>query len=143
MPLAAWLDDMRAPERATQWIGAAGGVAQFALVLMALWALVAYSVERRTAEIGVRLALGATERSLVQLVLRPALILIAAGAVLGSAVGLTAGIVLQSDFVGLAALEPAAGLPVIVAVAAIAAGAAILPARRVARVDAIKALRAE
>jgi ABC-type antimicrobial peptide transport system permease subunit len=134
---------MRAPERATQWIGGAAGVAQFALVLMALWALVAYSVERRTAEIGVRLALGATERSLVQLVLRPALILIAVGAVLGSAIGLTAGTVLQSEFVGLAGLEPATGLPVIVAMGVIAAAAALLPARRVARIDPITALRTE
>ena len=143
MPLAAWLDEVRAPERATQWIGGAVGVAQFALVLMALWALVAYSVERRTAEIGVRLALGATAGSLVQLVLRPSLFLIAAGAVLGAAIGVIAGIVLQSDFVGVAALEPAAGLPVIVAMACIAAVAALIPARRVARVDPIAALRAE
>jgi len=143
MPLATWLDDTRAPERATQWIGGATGVAQFALVLMALWALVAYSVERRTAEIGVRLALGATPRSLVQLVLRPSLFLIAAGAVLGTAVGLAAGSVLQSEFVGIASLEPAAGLPVIAAMAAIAMLAAFVPARRVTSVDPIAALRAE
>jgi ABC-type antimicrobial peptide transport system permease subunit len=91
----------------------------------------------------VRLALGATPRSLVQLVLRPSLFLIAAGAVLGTAAGLTAGSVLQSEFVGIAALEPAAGVPVIVAIAAIAAFAALIPARRVARVDPISALRAE
>jgi predicted permease len=142
-PLAAWLDEMRAPERATHWIGSATGAAQFGLVLMALWALVSYSVERRTAEMGVRLALGATPKSLVQLVLRPALLLIVAGAVLGSAIGLTVGTVLQSEFVGLAALEPAAGLPVIVALAAIAALAAFVPARRVSHVDPIQALRAE
>jgi hypothetical protein len=143
VPLVAWLDDMRAPERATHWIGSATGVAQFGLVLMGLWALVSYSVERRTAEIGVRLALGATPGSLVGLMLRPALILIAAGAMLGSAIGLTAGTVLQSEFVGLAALEPAAGLPVIAATAAIAALAALVPARRASRVDPMTALRTE
>lgn len=143
MPLVAWLDEMRAPERATQWIGGAAGVAQFALVLMALWALVAYSVERRTAEIGVRLALGATPRSLVQLILRPALSFIAAGAVLGSAIGVAAGTVLESEFVGVAAVEPATGIPVILALAAVATVAAFIPARRVTRVDPITALRAE
>jgi predicted permease len=143
VPLARWLDDMRAPERTTQWIGGAAGIAQFALVLMALWALVSYAVERRTAEIGVRLALGATPRGVVQLVLRPALLLIAAGAILGSAVGFTAGSVLRSQFVGLGALEPFASLPVIAAMAAIAVGAAFVPARRAGRVDPIVALRAE
>ena len=143
LPLAAWLDDMRAPERTTQWIGAAGGAAQFALVLMALWALVSYAVERRTSEIGVRLALGATPRSIVGLVLRPALLLIAIGAVAGSAVGVAAGSVLRSEFVGLAALEPFAGVPVIAAMAAISIGAAFIPARRAGRVDPIVALRAE
>jgi putative ABC transport system permease protein len=143
MPLDAWFDDIRAPERATQWIGGVAGVAQFALVLMALWALVAYSVERRTAEMGVRLALGATPRSLVQLVLRPALTLIAAGAVLGSGIGLAAGTVMASEFVGVADVEPLAGIPVILALAAVAAAAALVPARRVARVDPIAALRSE
>ena len=68
---------------------------------------------------------------------RPALFLIGAGAIVGSAVGITAGTVMQSEFVGLAAVEPALGLPVIAAMAAIAAVAALVPARRVSQVDQI------
>ena len=141
LPLDERLDEARIGERVTQWIGGAAGVAQFALVLMALWALVAYSVERRTAEIGVRLALGATRRSLVQLVLRPAVILIAVGAVLGCSIGFTAALVLQSEFVGLAKVEPLAAVPMILTLAVVAAAAALVPARRAARVDPIVALR--
>ena len=141
VPLDQRLDEVRIGERMAQWIGGAAGVAQFALVLMALWALVAYSVERRTAEIGVRLALGATHRSLVQLVLRPAVVLIATGALAGCGIGMTVAVVLQSEFVGLAEVEPAAAIPVVLALAVVAAAAALIPARRVARVDPINALR--
>jgi ABC-type antimicrobial peptide transport system permease subunit len=98
-------------------------------------------VERRTAEIGVRLALGATRRSLVQLVLRPAMVLIAAGALLGCVFGITAALVLQSEFVGLAEVKPMAALPTILVLAVVAAAAAMVPARRAAKVDAILALR--
>jgi predicted permease len=141
LPLDERLDEVRMGERTAQWVGGAAGVAQFALVLMALWALVAYSVERRTAELGVRLALGATRASLVQLVVKPAVVLIAIGAVLGCGIGLTAAMVLQSEFVGLAEVEPVAALPIIVGLAAVASAAALVPARRAARVDPIVALR--
>ena len=53
---------------------------------------------------------------------------------------MTAAVVLQSNFVGVADLEPTAGLPVIAALAAVAA---CVPARRVARVDPIQALRTD
>jgi ABC-type antimicrobial peptide transport system permease subunit len=51
--------------------------------------------------------------------------------------------VLESEFVGVADVEPAIGIPVILALAVVAALAAFMPARRVARVDPILALRAE
>jgi putative ABC transport system permease protein len=143
VPLAARLDDMRAPERAAQWVGAAGGIAQFLLVLMALWALVAYAVARRTREIGIRIALGATGSEVVGLVLRPALVLVATGAIAGAAIGVAATIVLQSEFVGLGELEPLAGIPVLVAVTMVAAAALLVPARRAASVEPVVALRAE
>ena len=137
------LDELRQPERLGQWLGVAGGIAQFSLALMALWALVAYSVARRTREIGVRVALGATERAIVALLVQPATLLIAAGSVLGSALGVVAAIALQSNFIGLAPIQPAAGLPAVGIMAVTALAAALVPALRAARVDPNVALRTE
>jgi ABC-type antimicrobial peptide transport system permease subunit len=78
---------------------------------------------------------------LVQLVVRPAVTLIAAGALGGCAIGVTVAIALQSEFVGLAKVEPVAAVPVVLALGIVAAAAAVIPARRAARVDPINALR--
>lgn len=140
-PLAARLDDALIGERLTQWIGGGAGIAQFGLALMALWSLVAYAVERRTTEMGIRLALGATPRGLVQLALRPALILITAGAAVGIGAGLAGATAMQSAFPGLAALRPVAALPVVVLYFAVAGFAAWWPARRAGSADPAAALR--
>ena len=137
------LDEVRLPERAGNWLGVAAGVAQFSLALMALWALVAYSVARRRREIGVRVALGATDRGVVSLLVRPAVVLIAAGSVLGSALGAVAAVALQSSFIGLAPIQPAAGIPAMVIMVLTAIGAALVPALQAARVDPNVALRTE
>lgn len=143
VPLGQRLAEIRAPERAAQWLVGAGGAAQFGLVLMSLWALVAYAVERRTQEIGVRVALGATPRAVVNMVVRPAVLLIAIGAILGSAIGVAAATILESNFVGLADVEPGAGVPMIALMGIIAVVAALVPGRRASRVDPVVALRAE
>ena len=143
VPIEKRLQDVRVAERLAALGGAAGGAVQFALVLMAVWALVAYAVERRTHEIGVRRALGAPERRVIAMMLKPAVLLISAGAVLGTGAGWIAASVLQSEFVGLAPLELSAGIPAIAAMLVVAVAAAWLPARRAAQVDPIAALRAE
>ena len=102
--LARFLDQTKAGARAAQWIGGVAGVLQLALALMATWGLVAYAVERRTSEFGVRLALGATPAAIVQLVMRPSLLLLAAGVVMGGLGGVVASRVLK---VGI--LRPRAG----------------------------------
>ena len=140
-PLATRLDDALIAERLTQWVGAGAGITQLGLALMALWSLVAYAVERRTTEMGIRLALGATPRSLVQLALRPALILITAGVVVGIGAGLAGATAIQSAFAGLAALRPLAALPVVVLYLAVAGFAAWWPARRAGSADPAVALR--
>ena len=121
----------------------AAGIAQFSLALMALWALVAYSVARRTREIGVRVALGATEGGVVRLLVRPAVLLIGAGSILGAALGVVAAIALQSSFIGLAPIQPAAGIPAMAIMAVTAMAAAVVPALRAARVDPNVALRTD
>lgn len=143
VPVAARLDEIRAPERAAQWMGIAGGTAQLGLVLMAVWALVAYAVERRRTEIGVRLALGATPAAIVRLIMQPVVVLIAAGVAIGTAGGIAAAALLQSEFVGLGSLNFAMALPALAAVAAAGAAAALVPARRATDVDPIVALRAD
>jgi ABC-type antimicrobial peptide transport system permease subunit len=142
-PLAARLDEALIAERLAQWAGLGVGIAQFALALTALWSLIAYTVARRRGEMGIRLALGATPRSLVRLAVRPALLLIAAGAALGTAAGVAGAAAMQSAFAGLAALRPAATLPVVLLYLAVAGIAAWWPARRAARIDPMDALRAE
>jgi predicted permease len=143
MPLSARYESLRVAERITQTGAATAGAVQLALVLMALWALVSYAVERRKVEIGIRMALGATGGTIVRLVARPAMALIAVGSILGAAAGIVAAMVLQSTFVGLNDLQPLVGIPVVVGMAAIALAAALVPARRAARVQPVEALRAE
>ena len=106
MPMQHLLEQATAPARIAQGIGGAAGVLQLGLALMAIWGLVAYGVERRTAEIAIRRALGATEASVVQLVMRPSLSLLAIGALLGSAAGVVAARAMHSSFLGLAPINP-------------------------------------
>ena len=130
-------------ERATQLVGAAVGAVQLFLALMALWGLVAYAVERRTLEMGVRLALGATPASLVRLTMRPAAVLIAIGVVLGTSVGTAIARVVQSQSFGLAPLDLRAILPVALAFTSVSLLAAWWPARRAGRADPAESLRRE
>jgi predicted permease len=119
-----------------------GGIALF-LSLVGLYALMTYSVEQRTAEIGIRMALGAQPRSVLRLVLRQGSQLALAGIVLGFA---CAWLVTRSLASLLFEVKPT-DLPTFVAVAclfcAVAVAACYLPARRATRVDPLVSLRAE
>ena len=130
-----------APAHAAQWIGGAAGLLQLGLALMAIWGLVAYAAERRTPEIGLRLALGASPATITQLIMRPSVLLVAAGVVFGAAVGVGAATILHSEIIGLAPIEFAAALPVALIFMAIAAAAAWLPARRATTIEPAAALR--
>jgi putative ABC transport system permease protein len=121
------------------------GFAALALLLGALgiYAIVAYSVAERRREIGIRLALGARPRTVLRQVVRSALGLAAAGAAIGavSAFGLTR--FLESLLFGVEPTDAATFASMAALLMAIAALAAWLPARRVMRVDPVKALREE
>jgi hypothetical protein len=143
VPLRSWLDQALAPERAAQWIGGLVGVMQLALAVMALWGLVTYAVERRTAEMGVRLALGATPSSLVRLIMRPAGVAIAIGVVLGTGLGAAGAQVMQSMSVGLPPLDLVTVFPVAVAFTVVALAAAWWPARLAGLADPAASLRRE
>ncbi len=108
-----------------------------------LYGVMSYSVNQRTREIGVRLALGADSRSVVGLVLRQGLRLTAFGLAAGTVLSLGAGMLLRSQLFGLSPADPVTFVALALLLAVVAAGASVLPARRAARVDPIIALRSE
>ncbi len=141
MPLDTYLDEARIESRLTQWIGAAAGTLQLGLALMALWGLVTYSVERRTAEFAIRRALGATDASIVQLVMRPSVRLAVAGGVFGIIAGTAIAKTLQSEFTGLAPIDLRVVAPAALLLGAVVVAAAWLPARRAASIEPASALK--
>jgi ABC-type antimicrobial peptide transport system permease subunit len=123
-------------------ISAFGGVAAL-LAAIGLYGVMAYAVTRRTVEIGIRLALGADRASVLWMVLRQSLWMVALGLLIGipSALALT-GLVRSSLF-GIAPTDPVSFVAAALVMALVGAVAAWLPARRAARVDPMIALRYE
>lgn len=129
--------------RASAWL--AGSFAALALLLSAigLYGVIAYSVSRRTREIGVRMALGASRASVYQLILKEAGWLTLIGLAIGLCGSIAAGMLMRTLLFGVRSWD----LTVFCAVAAVLVASALLasyiPARRASRVNPIDALRAE
>ena len=141
--LAEQVDAAVVPERLMATLGGFFGAVGALLAAIGLYGLLAYTVARRTKEIGIRLALGATRGNVLRLMLRSGLTVVAAGYIIG------APLAFWGVRIAAAALdEPsAAGLPpLLTAVSAmlvVAALAAFIPANRATRVDPVMALRSE
>ncbi len=101
------------------------------------------AVRQRTAEIGVRMALGAEPRRVVSGLLAEGMRLVAIGLLIGIAGALAASRVLSSFLYGIGAADPATYATVGLVLAACAALACWIPARRAAAIDPMRALRAE
>ena len=112
-----------------------------ALTVVGLYGTLAFAVSQRTREIGIRFALGARSASVLGMVLRQGIWLVAAGAALGLAGGLAASRLLEDMLFEVAPRDVTVFVAVPVLVAAVAVIAMLAPARRAARVDPVKALR--
>jgi putative ABC transport system permease protein len=114
-----------------------------ALAAIGLYGVMAYTVARRTREIGIRMALGARRIEVMRLVLRQSAMLIAIGLVCGLAGAAAVTRYLAGLLFGLTPLDPSTFVAVALTFAAVATLAAYVPARRAARVDPMVALRCE
>jgi predicted permease len=119
------------------------GAIALLLASIGLYGVVAYSVQRRTREIGIRMALGAQRRSVIRMVLRHSLTLIGVGLVIGLPLSLWLSRLVTSLLFGVTPGDPMilAGAALLLLMAALVA--AYLPARRAAHVDPMTALRHE
>jgi ABC-type antimicrobial peptide transport system permease subunit len=122
-----------------------GSFALLALALscIGLYGLMAYNVARRTGEMGIRKALGACPWDMARPILLEALILTAIGVVIGLPAALALGSLMRSLFYGIEPHDPLTMVGTAVLMAAVAALAAWIPARRAAKIDPMEALRYE
>jgi len=116
-----------------------GGVALF-LSAIGIYGVLAYLVTQRKKEIGIRIALGSSAGAIFELVLREGLVLIAAGFALGIVGAFAVRKSVESQLFGVAATDPIVLATVTAALAAVAALACAVPARRATRIDPIVAL---
>jgi len=137
------IGDSLAPQRTISVTLALFAAVALMLACIGLYGVLAYSVSRRTHEIGVRVALGASRREVLGLVLKRGMALALSGLAAGivAAFGLTR--LLKDMLFGIAPSDPATFMAVSVLLTLVAALACAIPARRAAKVDPMVALRYE
>jgi putative ABC transport system permease protein len=142
-PVAELLDNTTAQRRLNLGLLAAFAALALILAALGLYGVMAYSVNQRTGEFGIRFALGAQPRDVLRLVFSHATRLIAIGMVLGLAASIALGRLVETLLFGVKSHDIFTYAAVITVLAMSTFVAAWLPARRAARVDPMTALRAE
>ena len=122
--------------------GAFGGLGTL-LAAIGLYGVIAFSVARRTREIGVRIAVGASARQVLGMVMRQGLMLVLVGALIGMALAALAARLLSGVLYGVGSFDFAAWAIALLVLATAAALANLIPALRAMRVDPVSALRTE
>ena len=130
-------------ERLIARLTAIFGMLALALAALGLYGVTAYMVARRTGEIGIRMALGASRGKVIAVVLRGALWQVASAVALGIPAAISAARVLQGEVYGIKTSDPLALGRAALLLFACALVAAWIPARRASRVDPMEALRSE
>lgn len=119
------------------------GVLALGLACLGLYGVLSYSVARRTAELGVRLALGASRSAVLWLVVQQTLAMAALGIAAGLVLSFAAGRTVSSLLFGLSPHDPVTMFAAAIVLLAISIGSGLIPALRAARVNPSDALRAE
>jgi predicted permease len=130
-------------ERMLATLSASFGILALLISLVGLYGVMSFLVTQRTREIGIRLALGATRSGTVWLVLRQALVIIAAGIVIALPCVWMLGYLVESQLYGIKPTDPATIAAATLILCAATMGAALIPARRASAVNPTEALRFE
>jgi putative ABC transport system permease protein len=131
------------PIRAGAWLVGVVGAMAMALAAIGLYGVIAYSVARRTREIGIRMALGAQPSAVLRLIMKQGLGVAAIGLVAGSLAAVAAAKVVSGALYGIGAADPVSWAGAAAVLLSVSALANLIPARRAARVDPSVALRVE
>ena len=130
-------------ERLISRLTALFGLLALVLASVGLYGITAYSVARRTSEIGLRMALGANRGDVLGLVLRGAFWQVGLGLAIGIPVALLGGHFMASQLYGVRTYDPLTIAAAVVILSAFAAVAGFIPARRAASIEPMNALRTE
>jgi predicted permease len=143
MPLSEITAIGLVPQRIAATVAGSLGIVGLLLCAVGIYGVTSYSVAQRTREIGIRVALGADRRSVMQLVLRQGLMLAAIGAAIGLVIAGAGSTFLESLLYGIRGLDPVtfAGASLLFAIVTLVAS--YVPARRATTVDPMVALRNE
>jgi predicted permease len=114
-----------------------------ALAVLGVYGVVSYAVARRTREVGIRLAVGASPGEVVRLLMREGMTLVVVGAVIGLALGLAATRLLEALLFGVRAADPLTFIGAPLLLLAVGAVASLLPARKASRIDPARVLKTE
>jgi predicted permease len=143
IPLSDQVDRTLAGERMITTLCSFFGVLALLLASVGLYGVISYAVSQRTNEIGIRMALGATGRSVMTMVLRQGLIVVLAGLAIGLLLAVMLTRLVSSFLFGVSPLDPLSlGLATALLIL-VAAFAVLFPARRATKVDPLVALRYE
>ncbi len=141
--LEAQLDETLTSERLIALLSAGFGMLATLLAMIGLYGVMAFAVGRRTRELGLRMALGAEPGSVIWLIMREVLLLLAIGLAVGIPAGLGLGRLVAAQLYGIKAGDPAIVAWSVALLVGVACAAGWLPARRASRIDPILALRYE
>jgi predicted permease len=130
-------------ERAVAQMTGLLGILALVLAAIGLYGVTAYTVERRTSEIGVRIALGANRQDVVKLVLRGAFLQILIGLAIGIPISIGCGRLIAAQLYQVKSWDPLVLTGSVISLGICALIASILPAQRAASIDPVKALRTE